>query len=296
MILKPIGLNEKKLIERYLKKTHFSSGAYSFAYIYIWKSFFKFSYLKENNCLCVFAKDGNGMFMYFAPLTKRITKKAIDKCFAVMSRYNKNDSLSRIENIPEEYLGSFVKFGYRSYPTFNDYVYKRVDLVNLCGNRFKHKRSTVNYFIRNNKFQFINYKSFYYGQCIELYKEWQDERAAKYSDEVYRDMLKQSFSAFCVALANYKKLGLEIRLVIVDNKVKSCTVGNALDKETFCIMFEIADLNFKGLAQFIFMAFCKQMNKFNYINTMDDSGLANLAQVKLSYRPFKITKIFNIVK
>jgi uncharacterized protein len=68
-----------------------------------------------------------------------------------------------------------------------------------------------------------------------------------------------------------------------------------LDKDTFCILYEITDLTIKGLSQFIFRQFCSELKDYRYINVMDDSGLENLKRVKLSYRPLKVIPAY-IVK
>jgi len=61
------------------------------------------------------------------------------------------------------------------------------------------------------------------------------------------------------------------------------TFGFKLNKDTFCILYEITDLSIKGLSQFIFRQFCSELKNHRYINIMDDSGLVNLKRVKLSY-------------
>jgi hypothetical protein len=61
-----------------------------------------------------------------------------------------------------------------------------------------------------------------------------------------------------------------------------------INKDTFCILYEITDLSVKGLAQFIFKEFATELTGYKYINIMDDSGLENLKKVKLSYQPEKL--------
>ncbi|MFZ2357354.1 MAG: phosphatidylglycerol lysyltransferase domain-containing protein, partial [Candidatus Omnitrophota bacterium] len=77
--------------------------------------------------------------------------------------------------------------------------------------------------------------------------------------------------------------------------VKGFSFGFKLNEHSFCILYEITDLSAKGLAQFIFREFCRQLPDYKYINIMDDSGLENLKQVKLSYHPVKLEPAY-IVK
>jgi len=306
--LKPIRLQEKNKIEAFLKKANPPLGVYSFAYIYIWKDFFKFYYAVIKDALCVFAQDEGGVFLYFAPLGEKIDKDIIDECFRIMARFNKNECLSRIENITDRDREIYLNAGYKSYPTFKTYIYERSELTALKGNKFKHKRASVNFFQKHYKSSYIRYSKEHFQACLNLYRVWSKERLLKYRDgnpdehpdvhrgSIYGAMLEQSFFAFRAALCDYQKLGLEIRAVLIDNKLKACSIGYVLKKNTFCIIFEVADLKIKGLAQFIFMRFCQELSEYKYIDAMDDSGLENLSVTKLSYKPIKIEQAFNIVR
>ena len=61
------------------------------------------------------------------------------------------------------------------------------------------------------------------------------------------------------------------------------------------MLFEITDLSTKGLAQFIYREFCKElMDTYRWINAMDDSGLENLKRVKNAYHPTRLIPSYNI--
>jgi hypothetical protein len=81
-------------------------------------------------------------------------------------------------------------------------------------------------------------------------------------------------------------------VVKIDKQIRGFTLGFKINKNTFCINYEIADLAFKGIAQFIFRTFCQSLKNYKYINVMDDSGLENLKKVKLSYRPIKLVPAY----
>jgi hypothetical protein len=99
-----------------------------------------------------------------------------------------------------------------------------------------------------------------------------------------------------ILLKDYPKLNIIGRIVKIGGRIKAFTFGFALNKDTFCILYEITDLSVKGLAQFIFRQFCRQMEGYKYINIMDDSGLENLRKVKLSYRPVGLVPSFVITR
>jgi len=291
--LKKFTLKEKSLFEDHLFRCPHRLSAYSFIYVYIWKSFFKFQYCVIKNCFCLFAKDKYGMFLYIEPLGK-INKQTIDLCFQIMDSHNRNKKFSRIENVENTNLSIYKDFGYRAFLKSIDYIYDRASLASLKGDYLKHKRSNVNYFLKNSSFNIVNYKNSFFRDCTQLYKDWAYRRSLKHTDTIYKDMLKQSYTAFKIALKDSRKLDLVVKLVLIDSQVRGCTIGFPLNRQTFCVVFEITDLAIKGLAQFLFKSFAQGASQFKYINAMDDSGLKNIKAVKLSYKPIELLESFNV--
>ena len=109
-------------------------------------------------------------------------------------------------------------------------------------------------------------------------------------------MLEDSRVSLKESLDNYKELRLKGAVVEVGRRIKGFTFGFELNKETFCILYEITDLSVKGLAQFIFARFSQMLNDYKYINIMDDSGLDNLKRVKLSYSPRRLVSSYAVRK
>ena len=62
----------------------------------------------------------------------------------------------------------------------------------------------------------------------------------------------------------------------------------------FCILFEIADRNVKGLGTYIFREFCRELESSELINTLDDSGLLGLRRAKHAYHPIRLVESFII--
>jgi hypothetical protein len=101
-------------------------------------------------------------------------------------------------------------------------------------------------------------------------------------------MLEDNRKVIKEALTNYKHLGLKGIAVRINKQLKGFTFGYKINDDTFCVLYEITDLSVKGLAQFIFRSFSAWLKDCRYINIMDDSGLDNLAKVKLSYKPRRL--------
>ena len=125
------------------------------------------------------------------------------------------------------------------------------------------------------------------NDCFKLFSKWASARKQKFQDLYYHKLLEDSFSAHRLAIENFKVLGLTGRVIKIRNKIVAYTFGFELKEATFCVLLEVCDLKFKGISEFIFRKFCGELTAYKYINTMDDSGLENLASSKLSYHPIQ---------
>ena len=211
----------------------------------------------------------------------------IKKRFEIMDFYNPNREVSRIENAPEETAG-------RTKLKDSEYLCLRKALAELKGDAYRHKRASCNYFVRNYAYQVMPYRQSMLKDCSELYQLWMSQRKEGNRDAIYRQMLEDSGVSFNTALRYATKISLSGYVVKVKGAIKACSLGYSLNKETFCILFEVCDLGLKGIAQFIFREFCRRLSGYKYINIMGSSDLENLKAVKLSYRPVKEIRVYNI--
>lgn len=295
MKLNRLYLKHRPIFEKYLNAAGHELSVYSFANIFIWQKLFYISWGISDDNLCVFFKDKFGLFLYLSPLGRRISPRALQEAFMVMRRANSNPDFSRVENAEETDLGFYKGLGYSCSLKFSDYICKRQELAELKGNKFKSKRACANFFVKNNDFKFLTFNAGHQLECLKLYDLWMQERKARNADRLYQGMLSDSKISLKAALSNYARLGIQGRIVKIGGKVKAFSLGAPLSKDTFCILYEVADLSFKGLAQFIFREFCASLEGYEYINVMDDSGLQNLRRVKLSYHPTRLVAAY-IVK
>ncbi|MCM8782251.1 MAG: phosphatidylglycerol lysyltransferase domain-containing protein [Candidatus Omnitrophica bacterium] len=294
-VLRKLLIGDKTLFERYIANIDKPFSTYSFIANYIWTDLLDYYWTLIDDSLCLFCKTNGTIFMPLLPIPshrKCLTKKVIRKCFELMAKFNKNKDCSRIEDISKKDLTFFEDLGYKTKKKGCEYICGQKELANLSGDKYKAKRALYNYFVKNYKFQYREFKNQDSQDCIRLFRHWAKGRSAVYKNNYYGALLEDSYLAHKKAMERYEELKLIGRVVVIDNKISAYTFGYELDKETFVILFEISDLNIKGLSQFIFREFCRELDKFKYINLMDDSGLENLRKTKLSYRPIRIEETF----
>lgn len=288
MKLHRLSLKDKQLLKKFLNFTTHELSVYAFENIYIWNRLFGIYWTTIENNLCLFFQDKIGCFLYLPPLGKTLRPEVLQEAFRIMDKFNKNPALSRIENVEEKDRVFYQDLGYECRYKSSDYLCLRSALAGLKGDRFKSKRNCVNYFTKNYSFEYLDYSCDYKDECLKLYKDWMKSRKLQDSDPVYKGMLGDNLLCLDILLRDYKDLDLIGRVIKIDSRIKGFTFGFQLNKETFCVLFEIADLSFKGLSQYIFRRFCEEFKKYRYINIMDDSGLDNLKRVKLSYQPVNL--------
>jgi hypothetical protein len=292
MKLKNLTLREKPLVDSHLAYTTRCLAVYSFAQIYIWKNLYSIYYRLLDNCLCVFFADSTGLFMNWEPLGRKVSARVLDEAFAVMDKRNKNKQYSRIENIEESRIQFYSSLGYEVVAKGPDYLYNRISLARLAGDRYKSKRSICNYFEKHYRCDYKPYDLAFAPECLKLYDAWSQSRAKNNPDFVFRGMLGDTKLCLEIALKEYSKLGLMGSVVFVEKQLVAFTFGHALSKDTFCILFEIGDLFYKGASQYIFRQFCNELAQYHYINAMDDSGLDNLKKLKKSYHPARLVPAY----
>jgi len=290
--LKKLTLKDRTLFSRYLNLSGHELSVYSFENIFIWISLFDIRWQVVEGSLCVFFCDSVGCFLYFSPLGKIKSSKAVLCAFEIMDSFNKNKEISRIENVQEPELDFYRDLGYMCKEKSLDYLCRRTDLALLKGDKFKSKRASCNYFVKHSDFEYLPYSGKHKDSCLWLYEYWMQQRASNNSDLLYQGMMQDSLKSFQVLLDNFSKLEYTGRVVLIDGQMRAFTFGYRINKDTFCILYEITDLTVKGLAQFIFREFCSELKDYTYINIMDDSGLESLKKVKMSYHPAKLVPAY----
>jgi len=288
MKLNSLSLKDKGIFKEYLDLSRHELSVYSFESIYIWKGLFDIRWSIIGESLCVFFTDKIGSFLYLSPLARQLQGPVIAHAFKVLDGLNRNKEVSRIENVEEPYLEVYAREGYAFIQKSVDFVCLGSDLAQLRGNTFKSKRASLNQFVKNHTFSYLPYRDEERDACLRLFEFWAKQRRSASEDSLYRGMLQDTHEALKVLLGDYAHFDCTGRIVRVDGEVKAFTFGFSLNPETFCILYEVTDLTIRGLAQFIFREFCRELSSYRYINIMDDSGLENLKRVKFSYRPARL--------
>ncbi len=286
MDFRKISLKDKGIFEEYLNLKGHKLSAYSFANIYVWGRLFDISWSVIDSSLCVFFRDKISTFLYLPPLCAGgFNPRAVNTVFNILARLNKNKLFSHIDNIEAEEEDFYREIGYECLPASHEYFFLQGKLAQLKGGNFKSKRANCNFFRKHYDYVYTGLTQGAAKECLELYKAWAEDKKRDIKDHLCRGMLGDSFVVLKEAFKNYSALGFKGAAVKISGRLCAFTFGYAINKYTFCILYEIADLSFKGLAQFIFREFSEELKEYKFVNIMDDSGIDGLKRSKLSYHP-----------
>ena len=301
MQLQSLTLNDKPIFEAHAHRSCTRLSHYAFAPLYVWREHFQFYWTLLADYFCIFAKQGDDYFMPILPMPIEMENpkylNVVNKVHHFMLDTSRNPHIIRIENVPQEMIAFFEKNGFSVSLKETEYLYETAALAGLRGDRYKQQRHAYNSFVA--KYPSAKLRPYTAADrvaCLSLYDRWRERRSEKSDDPIYNAMLDDSGSAHRIGVSHADALGLLGRVVRIDGEIRGYTFGYPLGAGTFCVLFEITDLGTKGLAQFIYREFCKElMDTYRWINAMDDSGLENLKRVKHAYHPIQLIPSYNIV-
>ncbi len=292
--LTPLTLDDRSLVERALASTKLTAvtplAAYAFAPHIIWRALFSYWWAELAGHLCLFAEHADGLFLSLPPLGPGPLSEPLCQAFSLMRERNRGSRVSRVENVSEDLRPSFEEIGYQVKPKDPDYLYHTRDLIRLVGDRYKSQRAACNRFVRERRSRVEPYQDAARGACLALFREWAAHKTTMGLDAVAQHMLADAESAHREALTHHRALGLVGKVVWVEDVIRAYTFGYELSPSVFCVLLEVTDHRIPGLAQFAFREFCREAagRGYEFVNTMDDSGLRSLARSKEAYHPCRL--------
>jgi len=307
-IFKPLGVEDKEILIKYLSKHCFNTYEYSFLTLYMWRRMCNIEYTLIDGSLIIkktLEKTGSCFMQplgYDAFSLKRIVLKLLDirKQLAGMWKDPEPDAQKiagshcgcLFRDVEEPFLkdlvavfGSSVK--YIQDPGNFDYIYESSKLVSLSGKEYHAKKNLYNQFIKLYKHEVKNlrYDNGIPFECATFAKEWhkkygKGDRHLEYELESILDVLS-SFSLF----------DAEGIAVYIEGKPAGFAIGEKISRSMATVHIEKADRTYKGIYAFINKALIENcFPDVEYVNRQEDLGDESLRFAKMSYRPVRFEK------
>lgn len=280
-----ISLAHKQKFEKCISENLKLNSISDFNFFYLWNTKDNIQIAFTNDYAIVKGIWSNKTYFY-SPSIKNA--EDFEKIYALIHDYQQGknfyfagldkDIINDIPCLPQNCTISFDR-------NASDYIYLTDDLKNLHGKKFHAKKNFVNSFIKNYKYEFVEYNESYYEEILSLYDKWMGLSL--------HDVDSNEKIAISIALRHYKQLGLKIGLLLIDGKIGAFSVSAISDFNVAQVFFEKADTNYKGIYAMInYLTANNFLQNTEYINREEDMGIEGLRKAKLSYNPITIYEKF----
>lgn len=283
---KKLVLEDKQIIDSYIKPSKFLTSEYSFITLYIWRKALDIEY-----CICEGAlvlKKASLEFGEFFMQPIGYTDSTLPIILNTLMTYKDSHNMEYLfRNIEAPFIeilktlpdNNFI-FGVEE--NNFDYIYESEKLINLPGRKLSSKRNHFTRFINGYNYRVEEISLENTQKCMEASRNWCIENSCvgllSYEMDSILDMLHNR--------ATLKFIGM---VVYVDDKVSAFSIGEIVSEEMAIIHIEKAFSNVHGLYAFINRTFAERYLKhIKYINREDDMGLEGLRKAKESYYPYKL--------
>ena len=284
MNFKEINIEDKKLMDVYLKNSKYNNCEYSFNNLFIWKHIYNVKYTIHKDMLVLISFKDETEPKMLMPIgngnIKEIMQDAIDYC-------KKNNFILRMTSLSDEMIQELKEFMPPSFEIIEndlyDYIYSTEDLIELKGKKFSSKRNHIKKFNSTYDYEYIDITEQNIDLCKDMLVKWCETANCE------EESLKQELIAVESALDNITKLELIAGGLLIDGNLIAFTVGQAINSYTFNTNIEKAFYDYQGAYAKINNEFAiRRLSEFKYINREEDLGIPNLRKAKRSYNPLQL--------
>lgn len=284
MEFKRVTMEDKEIIDCYLRQADYPNCELTFTNILLWSRHYPTEYAIVEDCLVIHSIEENS-FTY--PLGKADEKPALEVLFAYCKEQEIPFCLHSVnefiwQKLNEYYPGRFQITWNRD---FADYVYRQSDLAELKGKKFHGKRNHINNFLRTQNWTYEPITDDNREECFDMSAEWWEINGDDEGDKE----TEMTVTRMALNLMDY--LGLVGGLIRVHGKVVAFSIGEPVNHNTFVVHIEKAFADVQGAYPMINQQFVlHEAMGYEYINREDDTGAAGLRKAKLSYHPAYLLK------
>ncbi|HVN95706.1 MAG TPA: phosphatidylglycerol lysyltransferase domain-containing protein [Syntrophorhabdaceae bacterium] len=289
---KPIGLEDREFIDGLLSADNPTISEMTFTNLFIWRRHYAFQWSIYKDWLFIISGQGQGGVYAFEPIGSSPRKEAV---FTLLTwlRDTMQVEDARIERADQKLiseLSDLPDFSIEPLRDHFDYVYRREDLVQLAGNKYRSKRNHINQLLRFHACVYEPLQGRHIDDCLELQEKWCQMRRCE--DDL---SLLSEHEAIVEILTHFDALQVQGGVGLVGGKLGAFTIGEQLNSDTAVIHIEKADPEMSGLYSFINQQFCENVwQHVTYINREQDLGIPGLREAKLSYYPDHFSEKFRI--
>ncbi len=292
---KPITLEDKAIIDPFLKKNNCSLLNYSFVVEFIYRDLIYFEYaLFQDFLLLKVNVNQREKFLY--PVGSGDIFDVFNAIKSYSFKRNGNLSLFQFCEPESKFVLEWAKkiesegYAYEFIPARDEfeYIYLSEDLLNLEGTKLKNKRNHLNTFLKSYSYEVEKITPKNLIEVIEFDEMWNENREISAGSRliVENHALQEVFTY-------YDELDVDGIILKVDGDVVGFSIGYPLNDDTYFVLFEKANRAYNGVYAMINREFIKHVaQSYKYINRAEDCGDEGLRKAKLSYAPYRMNEVY----
>jgi hypothetical protein len=279
--IETIDLKHHDCLTNRFRQMNLQISDYTFANVYLFRKSSNYKFLTKD-CGLFIVGQNKQIQSYIMPLTdprgcevKTFNEILVDRDFFFP--------------IPKEWLSYFPedKFLISYDESESDYIYLTENMACFKGKQYVRHRNHLNQFLSLYEPEDKPLSIKYFPDAMSILQEWQNNSRTAAD--------KTDFEQCSEALKNFTGLALWGTIYYINAKPAGFIIGEALNKDTFCLHFAKASTKYHGIYEFMFNDTAKKLlAQYKYLNLEEDMGNKNLRRTKSSYGPEFILKKYRV--
>ena len=287
---KPIELEDKGVLEDYLRRHPPLASEYTFTNLFAWKDAYRYALARYGEGLLIRKRTGTEMSL----LQPLVPGDALEAVRAGLAYLCANTPQPRLERLGEDFIACLpaehADFTVAEERDNFDYLYSVQEMIELAGQKFHDKKNLLNQFEKRYHYTYTPLTQELADECLKFQHEWCVEKRCESIEG-----LDQENCAARLMLRYFDRLGLLGGAMLLDGQLAAYTLGELLNPETLVIHVEKGRSGVTGIYQAINREFLRHIAQhFSFVNREQDLGLEGLRKAKLSYHPVQLIKKYII--
>jgi uncharacterized protein len=288
-----LKLEQRRLLDDFLKKHPQPLTGYTFATLAAWNSLFQYAWVfAEPEVLlvsCILEPDQHRHLMQpLGKLTVSISQNLLDGAAALPYPLK----IIGVSEYFREQNPDFVKsFRSREDRAGSNYLYGANLLFQLHGRKYAKKRNLLAQASGLYRWSVEKLTGATADSCLEVLNSIQREE-----HPLVEGMLAKELAALDCTLRHFDEFGQQGLFIVVNGRPVAFSIFEAISSTTVAVHFERALRSYKGLYQVVNWETAKIVaaQGYQFINREEDLGDPGLRDAKLSYYPIQIVPAYEL--
>ena len=282
---KDISIEDKAMVQAYTLSSSRRNCDLSFSNLYSWRFLYHTQVAETGGFLLIkFRAEGHAVYMM--PVGEGDLRPVLT---AMKEDAEAEGETFRMQGVCSHMRADLEQvapdcFAFTADRDYYDYIYLRSDLATLRGKKYQPKRNHINRFVRMYPdYEYRELTPDLIPECLQLAEQWC--RTNETTEEERRE-LEDEHRSLTDALLHFEQLDLLGGVLHVDGHIVAFTFGTPINRQTFDVCVEKADVKVEGSYAMINYEFANRIpEQYTFVNREEDLGLEGLRKAKLSYYP-----------